>query len=183
MDDIDVGTPVDLEDNGYHTPAIEHRSLQKEEQRLALALEECFGLAADDPDIAEAKERLLKSNFLSPDMFAVSDSFVDDDAIDKQIGAYLGESLDVSDAADESEVFPDGEADEEVGDIDYFPQGGVYSNVKYVEDEEAAKETTSLLSSPDYKLRPSIFTTVASIAEPELESDRKNKAEGGSWSS
>ena len=178
VDDTDVDTPAEPNDNGYHTPSVDHRSLEKEEQRLALALEECLGLAADDPDIAEAKDRLLKSNFLSPDIFAAPDSSDDDDAIDRQIGAYLGENIDVIDEEDESESVAGGELDEEVGASDYYPQGGVYSNVKYIEDEEAARETTNLLSTPDYKLRPSIFTTVASIAEPESDSDRKDVEQG-----
>lgn len=146
---------------------------------MALALEECLGLAADDPDIAEAKERLLKSNFLSPDIFVTPDSLKDDDdAIDRQIGAYLGEDLDVIDDEDESEAVPDGEVDEEMGDIDYYPQGGIYSSVKYTEGEETVGEATKLLSSPDYKLRPSIFTAVASIADTESDSDRKDVEQG-----
>lgn len=134
---------------------------------MALALEECLGLAAVDPDIMEAKDRLLRSNFLSPDMFVDSDT-VDDDAIDRQIGAFLGEN------DDEFEAIPEGDADEEVSEKDYDPQGGIYSNVKYSEGEDAASETMKLLSSPDYKLRPSIFTTVASIANTEADGDRED---------
>lgn len=171
-DGTEVGSIVASEGNGYHTPTTEHRSLQSEEQRLALALEECLGLAADDPDIAEAKERLLKSNFLSPDMFLDTATPDDTDAIDRQIGAYLGENLDVFE--NEYEATPNGGIDEEMGDTDYDPHGGIYSNVKYIEGEDAVGESTKLLASPDYKLRPSIFTAVASIADTESDSDRKD---------
>jgi hypothetical protein len=98
------------------------------EDALAAALEDALGASADDPDIIEAKKRLLESKILSADFFDMTNApryFSDDD-----------------------ESFRHGDDDE---------------------GNPLPTETTQLVrndgtSSSDI-LRPSIFTTVASIAD------------------
>ena len=61
------------------------QGLSKEDRRITKALEKSLGLAADDPDIAEAARRLLDSKVLSPDFFQTEMS--DDEDMYKLYGA------------------------------------------------------------------------------------------------
>ena len=167
-DDEDSDSEL-TEDTGNTNGLSDYESQQRQEQMLAEAMEAALGAAGDDPDIAEAKERLLASKILSPDMFDVDS---DDDISDSDIGAYLANG----DHADsESEEGSEEEIDEEIGqtgsDSPYDAQGGIYSSKTYQElHGETPSETTSLLGGTpqsSQKLRPSIFTTVASLAETE----------------
>lgn len=113
------------------------------EAAVAKALEESLGAAGDDPDIIEAKQRLLDSKVLSADFFDTDDgnsSFSSDDAI---VIARWGLE----------------EVDSQVDGLDT--------------ERAVPTESTGLLfgvGSPSAALRPSIFTAVASIAENERQS-------------
>jgi hypothetical protein len=163
-----------------------HDEEQTQEQMIAKALEECLGLAGDDPDIAEAKRRLLASKILSPEMFECEE----DEYIDNAMGRFLGhvsESGDESAADSDEEEDKKEEVDEELGgykDTDYDdetpydPHRGINSDRSFHEAEDVMPTESTGLLSPAQKLRPSIFTTIASLAEIEGESEKNEKGEG-----
>ena len=131
------------------------------ERAIAEALEDSLGSINDDPDIMEAKKRLLESNVLSPDYF---DCREETDAADEDKEPEAKERVRKRLLDDSGE-----ENWEEVGDETAAPKNGGVDH-----DEEVPTERTGLLSSPNdggssfmESLRPSIFTTVASIAEIE----------------
>jgi hypothetical protein len=111
---------------------------------IAAALEDALGASADDPDIIEAKKRLLESKILSADFFDMTNApryFSDDD-----------------------DSIRDGESSGDLKD----------------EDEESTgvplpTEATRLVRNDGTRfadiLRPSIFTTVASIADQDHQND------------
>lgn len=123
------------------------------ERAVAEALEESLGLAADDPDIIEAKKRLLESKVLSPEFFDLTDAppydLSDDDENDHGISAL--------------------ERHQEISSVDRGTQEKEVSDVE-TGTVQGPTETTRLVASDSGSsfadvLRPSIFTTVASIAE------------------
>ena len=163
----------------------------EDEQMIANALEESLGICGDDPDIVEAKNRLLASNVLSPEMFEYSPSCDAADEIDNS-DSLIGEDVNELDAGDlDADVGStgegatrsnDGEDDVEEGRTEssgspYDPHRGIYSDSVYTE-ETPASESTNLLGSPEptTPLRASIFTTVASIADDE-ENESKREHE------
>lgn len=116
------------------------------EDVIAAALEDALGASADDPDIIEAKKRLLESKILSPDFFDMTNApryFSDDD-----------------------EPFRHGESSREGEDEDEGDEG---SGIP------VPTETTHLVTNDGTRssdiLRPSIFTTVASIADQDHQDD------------
>ena len=166
----------------------EHESPQA---RIAHALEESLGLAGDDPDIAEAKQRLLDSDVLSPEMFDVEDG---NDASDEMMNCFLGERRRDSDddeglGEDEEQGDPRELSDVESGEDQsppYDPYRGIYSDKAYKEGdalESSPNEQTRLICSadPSTPLRPSIFTTVSDLlgsdgdGEPKKEAPKKTQ--------
>jgi hypothetical protein len=141
---------------------------EEERMMIANALEESLGSAGDDPDIVEAKKRLLESGVLSSDMF-------DFDENNDVSGSLMNECLEELDGVDLESASPsrgetasDDGADREgsrSSDSPYDAQMGIYSSSVYTEHEPT--ESTGLLfgASPTTALRPSIFTAVASFAE------------------
>jgi hypothetical protein len=210
-DESDVSVESSSEGTDTLSSNASYTNGHTEEQMIAKALEECLGLAGDDPDIAEATRRLLASKILSPEMFECEE----DDNMDSAMGRYLGnasesgdesfadsdEEEDKKEEGDEEsggykdmgcasergdESFADSdeeedkkeEGDEESGcdeETPYDPHRGIYSN-KSFHEHDMPTESTGLLS-PAQELRPSIFTTVASLAEIEGESDKNEKGE------
>lgn len=158
-----------------------------QEHMVARALEESLGLAGDDPDIAEAKQRLLASKILSPDLFEVPSS---DEISESDIGAYLDDgsfesSTDLKDSSvTEGNSTHEHDVDEELGkapESPYDPQMGIYSSKSFHEEDIGTpNENTGLLSQSSesaQKLRPSIFTTVASLAETEEKGEAEETRE------
>ena len=87
--------------------------LSVEERKITRALEKSLGLAADDPDIAEAARRLLDSKILSEDFFQGEMS--DDDDEDYKLYGSDTKSQDEGDDDDES-LTDHGEEDAEISD-------------------------------------------------------------------
>ena len=80
--------------------------LSEDERKITRALEKSLGMAADDPDIAEAARRLLDSKILSPEFFQgeFSDDDDDDDNDYKLYGADTKSENDDADSwTDEGE--------------------------------------------------------------------------------
>jgi len=168
-----------------------------EEQMIAEALEESLGLAGEDPDIAEAKKRLLESKILSPEYFegSLSPGEYSDDLIgdlyesydeqeddDEVVSSDDGESDESQRDEDEERYSADAEGDDNAErDIENGMNGEHRSrNASLVSEvdesfdtatQEVPTESTSLLSSqgnsPSLNLRPSIWTNVASMAQME----------------
>jgi hypothetical protein len=114
------------------------------EDVIAAALEDALGASADDPDIIEAKKRLLESKILSADFFDMTNApryFSDDD-----------------------ESFRHGEGRQEVLDADDESTGIP------VPTETTRLVRNDGTTSSDI-LRPSIFTTVASFADQDHQDD------------
>lgn len=120
-----------------------------------------MGAAGDDPDIIEAKKRLLASKVLSPEHFDIGEgnmnftfsSDEDDDYVD------ITENEKVNGGASCTPVHHRAEE-----------QGGKEEE-KTEKDDVEPTETTPL--------RPSIFTTVASLAEQEATAEKKDNRGGG----
>jgi hypothetical protein len=139
---------------------------------IARALERSLGAAGEDPDIIEAKERLLASNILRAEFFE------DLDENDFNESFWREPEPENSDSADEERTpTGNGETDREstVKDEDFFPSDDVpssdsrsgFSSVETEEDEQLPLQRRELYTTEHETLRPSIFTTVASIAESE----------------
>lgn len=170
-----------------------------DEKWVARALEESLGLAADDPDIAEAKQRLLASKVLSPKFFDYSESssrcedeelLVKDDPVIREARHHLYSS----DNLEETPSHGDLVGDSEHGSSDQYGETAIEEtetdnqeiNKTEVDDgdneeEPIVNEQTSLLfHSPEQGstfaevLRPSIFTTVASVAEMERQAEERS---------
>jgi len=159
--------------------------LDAAEQAIAEALEGSLLSTEneEDPDIEEAKKRLLDNKMLSPEFFeAVSDEENDDDGTGAQdsnamddVRKRLTMSGDASSGDDDDDV----EAARTTGDEHQhrrsFENVGATNETNVHNDGSEPTERTSLLPSPPNdggtsfieSLRPSIFTTVASIAEIE----------------
>ena len=140
----------------------------------------------DDPDIEEAKKRLLDNKMLSPEFFeAASDEENADDEDDDGTGAEDSNAMDAvrkrlmlsgdASSGDDNDVEEARTTDD---DHQYrrSPENVGAANETSVRNDGAEpNERTSLLLSPPNdggtsfieSLRPSIFTTVASIAEIE----------------
>jgi len=115
------------------------------EKAVADALEESLGLCGNDPDIIEAKKRLLASKVLSPSHFDVGEG---------------NENFTFSSSDEDYEV--DDSMTNEAADGDVLASPAARKSERGGEEEE--KEEVPTETTP---LRPSIFTTVASIAERE----------------
>jgi hypothetical protein len=172
-----------------------------DEKLVARALEESLGLAADDPDIAEAKQRLLASKVLSPKFFDYSESsgceeeelLVKDDPVIMEARHHLNTSekslLSSEGTREESHALVGGSGKEfdkhakmpiEETKTDNQDKNELDENDDDVGDEEEAivnEQTSLLFHSPEQGstfaevLRPSIFTTVASVAEMERQAE------------
>lgn len=138
------------------------------EKAVAEALEESLGICGDDPDIIEAKKRLLASKVLSPAHFDVGNAnFAFSSSEDDEY-----EEEDESECVDTTGAKDDGHKLTTPRSRDAEQHGGV-------EEEKEAEDDVPTETTP---LRPSIFTTVASIAEKEEQADRLNRSlhSGGS---
>lgn len=144
-------------------------STSEENPRLALAraLEESLGIAGDDPDIIEAKERLLASNILRPDFF--------DDLGDEGLGASFWKETDNIDSSIESNHLA-------CTSTPYVATGvGIGVNALDTPLQESSSDASdedvdeSHDIQEDEQLRPSIFTKVASIAESERRRARRRE--------
>lgn len=126
-----------------------------------------MGAAGDDPDIIEAKKRLLACNVLSPEHFDIGEgnmnftfsSDEDDDYVDIPENEKVNEGAPCA--------TPVHHRTEE--------QGGKEEEEKTEKDDVEPTETTPL--------RPSIFTTVASLAEQEATAEKKDNRGAGSGGS
>lgn len=159
----------DDESEGNHTEvlSVATTSDEDDERAVAEALQQSLGALGDDPDIAEAKRRLLESKVLSPDFFDYNDKNVENDLKDPGVAEacrrlLLGDYNDIEDLIVGRKV-----------DVESATRHNVSAQSKAAGDETCAAPTerTSLLSHPFKQdvspLRPSIFTTVASMAEKE----------------
>ena len=102
QDSGDPGEANEVDTTGDEETGLLSRNLDglsEEDRRIALALEKSLGLAADDPDIADAARRLLDSKVLSPEFFqsilsedyvSQSESYVDMDDQDEEVSYEQG---------------------------------------------------------------------------------------------
>jgi len=142
-----------------------------DDHQIARALEECLGEASDDPEVVEAARRLAGSNVLSPDMFEDPGQT---DKVDNMIDDFIaGDEEKVSSSLVKQYSSAMENDDEE---SPYDSSGGIYSTKSYHEDGADPNEATKLLT-PGKKqnLRPSIFTTVATLAQESEEGKDEDK--------
>lgn len=147
-------------------------TIEDAERAIAEALEESLGAVNDYPDIAEAKKRLLESNVLRPEFF--------------EPGVDHG-SLDENDADDNGENLKESELLAGTGNGNYQEYVKEVADVESSDsrEEEEVCESTGLLfggtdSAVSELLRPSIFTTVASLAESERQAGKRKKSKKSS---
>lgn len=127
---------------------------------MAEALEESLGICGDDPDIIEAKKRLLESKVLSPSHFDVGEDNVN--------CSFDSEGYDFSenDGARGNGTTPHRpNSDHQGGKEEEKSENSNTDN----DDGQVPTETTPL--------RPSIFTAVASLAEREKKDDKDDPDE------
>ncbi|GKY93294.1 hypothetical protein MPSEU_000296900 [Mayamaea pseudoterrestris] len=153
-------------------------STAEDNPRLALAraLEESLGIAGDDPDIIEAKERLLASNILRPDFF--------DNLGDHDFGASFWQEPDANEHntdTDRKNTLASGAiTDADVEAITEPPHTPLHRSSSDDSDDDG-DDLSSTDSNPDdlqasvEPLRPSVFTKIASIAESEQQAARKEE--------
>ena len=148
-------------------------TIEDTERAIAEALEESLGAVNDDPDIAEAKKRLLESNVLRPEFFEPGDdhsrSLEDNDADGNGEREKTNESLAGAGNGNNQEHM------KEMVDVENSDS----------REQEEARESTGLLfggtnSAVSELLRPSIFTTVASLAESERQAGKGKKSKNSS---
>lgn len=139
-----------------------------EDEAVKRALEKSLGAVSDDPDIIEAKRRLLESKVLSPDFFECGDN--------SSVGSFG------SGDEEETEHSALGDSSENHAEEEKIEEGLAHNEAQRVEDEDESdegSEASPLLehngSSFAEMLRPSIFTTVASIATSEKEARKREK--------
>lgn len=134
---------------------------------IAEALEESLGTLVNDPEIAEAKRRLLDSKVLSPEFFEYNDStdggvlrHLDDAGLEKaSMRLQANDFDDIESLIERAYMNPSMEQN-----------GRALSNESDSRVPLEASESTSLIpnrSDMVSPLRPSIFTTVASLVEEE----------------
>ncbi len=131
---------------------------QDDSQAIARALQESLGELADDPEIAEATKRLLESKILTPAFF----DCINDNTMPNTMSNQAETNGTVVSGSE-----PLSAADSE---IDAFLS-------EFTATPSRPTEQTSLLvssSTTTPSLRPSIFTTIASIAESEDSDKYKN---------
>lgn len=136
---------------------------------LARALEESLGIAGDDPDIIEAKERLLASNILRPDFF--------DDMDDHGLNASFWQEPETGEHSLEYDHY-NLPSSESVGvDIESSaqpPHTPLHQPSSDEESEVSSDEVDELDRTDEQSLNPSVFTKLASsIAESERRAQRK----------
>ena len=182
------GDASDQSDNDTHALTVDTRlSTGTEEDRLAYLLEKSLGAAADDPDIIEAKQRLLESGILSPEFFeGGSDSYgeySEDDLSESHLEQFLSPSsrsspqhdygsVDHSDL-EAGEGEPSAEDPSRYATPDRTANAREVSNISADQDDSLQTQPSEIPSNEEVgssfeeMLRPSIFTTVATIAENE----------------
>ena len=162
------------------TEATSH-DLFDEEKLVAEALEESLGLAGDDPDIVEAKKRLLESKVLSPEFFegSMSPGEYSDDLFSYDEKSDKSEESDLEQYEDQerySEGNGDGNDERDIENGLNGDDNGRDASLSEVDEsfdtaaQQVSTETTTLVSqdnSSSLTLRPSIWTSVASFAELE----------------
>jgi Organic solute transporter Ostalpha len=129
----------------------------KDKRVIVRALQESLGELADDPDIAEATQRLLDSKVLSPSFFDY------DNSKNRVITSNSCETtlhLNVSDSTTELDRRIDMDVDALLAEL-----ASPTEQTNLITSSQSA--VTSSSWSYTTALRPSIFTTVASIAENE----------------
>lgn len=145
---VENGVGVEVESSVSVTTSVETNDDENEsEWALARALEESLGAAGDDPDIIEAKNRLLASKILSPDLFD-----------DEDLSNFVSSSDD--DDGDEEKGRLASAQPEQRGDERPTESTALLVN-------EASTEES---------LKPSIFTTVAAIASGVLGDENAGKS-------
>lgn len=141
------------------------------EHALALALEQSLGAAGNDPDIIEAKRRLLESGILTADFFEHDSGSQQEESSDLDEDSDEVSDLDEDESSTGSSV--DEEADDEEEDRTSGPIPTAVEETPFENEDRPplsvpttkAEESTTSASSDI--LRPSFFTTVASIAKEE----------------
>jgi Organic solute transporter Ostalpha len=130
-----------------------------EHEIVAEALQKSLGTISDDPEIAEAKRRLLESKVLNPAFFDYDESDDGNGFMDDDLRAEVHRRLEMDDYDNIDSIVEHGLT------ASAHENGG--TTAAY--DVDCVTESTSLLGSNRIgsasPLRPSIFTTVASIAE------------------
>lgn len=147
-----------------------------DERAVAEALQQSLGALGDDPDIAEAKQRLLDSKVLSPAFFDYSENAEEDELdMDDPMIAEARRRLRMDDYSDDD--IDDLVSGCRKANLKSSFNGSAISSLSDSAHDVAPTERTSLLSRSSTSaepspLRPSIFTTVAYIAENEGNADK-----------
>jgi hypothetical protein len=152
---VSAGTANTENDESEVTSIVSHE--EDSQRAIARALEESLGIVGNDPDIVLATQRLLDSKILRPEFFHLDEG---DIAYDSEDGFCEHEPGSARNGHDESGH------DESAHRAVVM---GVLDNRQSIQSESPPSETTSLwtFDAVAETLRPSIFTTVASIAEAE----------------
>jgi hypothetical protein len=150
-------------------------------QVIARALQESLGELADDPEIAEATKRLLDSKILTPSFFDYNNHS------GKSIKSTIARGTKNLNTTTSSTSYTDTNGTAAVphttnrndeqqrvdSDIDAFISEFTRSPLRHPTEQTALLSSSSTTSTPS--LRPSIFTTIASIAESEEMDNNKNR--------
>ena len=151
---------VSSDDNDDEVEHSEVSADQSDHDIIISALHESLGDDADDPEIAEATRRLLESNVLSPQFFDADDSVSSSEVDTLLVG--------LTDEVERGEAAPFQSPNRNhfapaISPIRPDNATGLSENTPLLPSRTGGEEVQRTSSGDS--LRPSIFTTVASLAE------------------